>query len=131
MSEPKRISPMLDDIHMGAPISDHDGVRCYPAMKENSDNTYIVKVISIPASQVQLDALLLTGAYQDPGAAMDYFQELADGVVAEAKVLKKLSKLEGFLPYDSWQVVPMDNNQLGYEIYLPNAGWFHNRRVHQ
>ena len=118
MSEPKRISPLLDDVHMGAPISDHDGVRCYPAMKENSDNKYIVKVISIPASQVQLDALLLTGAYDDPGAAMDYFQELADGVVAEAKILKKLSKLEGFLPYDSWQVEPMDNNQLGYEIYL-------------
>ena len=118
MSEPKRVSPLLDEFHMGAPISDHDGVRCYPAMKENSDNKYIVKVISIPASQVQLDALLLTGAYDDPGAAMDYFQELADGVVAEAKILKKLAKLEGFLPYDSWQVEPMDNNQLGYEIYL-------------
>ena len=121
MSEPKIISPMLDGFHMGAPISDHDGVRCYPAMQENSDNKYIVKVISIPASQVQLDALLLTGAYDDPGAAMDYFQELADGVAAEAKILKKLSKLEGFLAYDSWQVVPMDDNQLGYEVYLVSS----------
>ncbi len=118
MSEPKLISPMLDGFHMGAPISDHDGVRCCPAMKENSDNKYIVKIISIPASQVQLDALLLTGAYDDPASAMDYFQELADGVAAEAKILKKLSKLEGFLPYDNWQVEPMDNNQLGYDIYL-------------
>lgn len=118
MSEPRLISPMLDGFHMGAPISDHDGVRCCPAMKENSENKYIVKIISIPASQVQLDALLLTGAYDDPASAMDYFRELSDGVVAEAQMLKKLSKLEGFLPYDSWQVEPMENNQLGYEVYL-------------
>ena len=118
MSEPKLISPMLDGFIIGAPISDHDGVRCYPAMKEDSDNKYILKVISIPASQVQLDALLLTGAYSDPGSAMDYFTELAEGVVKEATLLKKLAKLEGFLPYDSWQVEPMEDNRLGYNIYL-------------
>ena len=116
--EPKPISPMLDGFIFGAPISDHDGVRCYPAMKENSDNKYIVKVISVPASQVQLDALLLTGAYDDPGSAMDYFKELTDGVAEEAQLLKKLAKLEGFLPYDNWQIVPMEDNQLGYNIYL-------------
>lgn len=118
MSEPKLISPMLDGFVMGAAISDHDGVRCYPAMQENSDNKYIVKVISVPASQVQLDALLLTGAYTDSGSAMDYFKEQADGVEKEAQLLKRLAKLEGYLPYDNWQVEPMVDNRLGYEIYL-------------
>lgn len=118
MFEPKLISPMLDGFYTGGAISDHNGVRCYPAMKENSDNKYILKVISVPASQEQLDALLLTGAYDDPAAAMDYFKELADGVDKEAQLLKKLAKLEGFLPYDNWQIVPMDDNQLGYHIYL-------------
>ena len=118
MSEPKLISPLLDGFILGAPISDHDGVSCYPAIKENSENKYIVKVISVPASQVQLDALLLTGAYPDRGSAMDYFKSVADGVEAEAALLKKLAKLEGFLPYDEWQVVPMEDNRLGYDIYL-------------
>ena len=63
MSEPKLISPMLDDFAMGGPISDHHGVRCCPAMPNGSDKRYIVKVISIPASQVQLEAFLLTGIY--------------------------------------------------------------------
>ena len=121
MSEPKLISPLLDGFSMGSPISTHDGVVCYPAMKENSDNRYIVKKISIPASQVQLDALLLTGAYDDPGDAMDYFKSIADGVEKEAMLLNKLSRLEGFLPYDSWQVEPMDENRLGYEFYLVSA----------
>lgn len=118
MSEPKLVSPLLDGFIMGAPMSQHHGVCCCPAMKENSEDKYIVKIISVPASQSQLDALLLTGAYKDAAAAMEYFKELSDGIVAEAETLTKLSKLEGFVPFSDWQVVPMENNDLGYDIYL-------------
>lgn len=103
---------------MGNPMSDHDGVRCCPAMKENTDEKYIVKIISVPASQVQLDALLLTGAYKDPAEAMDYFKEVADSIAAEVETLNTLAKLEGFLPYEGCQIVPMEDGKLGYEIYL-------------
>ncbi len=118
MSDPKLISPLLDGFVMGAPISSHHGVRCCPAMKQDSDHKYIVKIISIPQSQTQLDALLLTGAYKDPADAMDYFKEIAEGIVAEAELLSKCAKLEGFLAYENWQVEPMEDNQLGYDIYL-------------
>ena len=118
MSEPKLVSPLLDGYIMGAPMSRHHGVTCCPAMKENSDDKYIVKVISVPASQSQLDALLLTGAYKDAAAAMEYFKEVSDGIIAEAQALTRLSKLEGFVPYSDWQTVPMENNDLGYDVYL-------------
>ncbi len=118
MSEPKLISPLLDGFSMGNPISNHDGVCCCPALKEKSEKRYIVKIISIPASQVQLDALLLTGAYPEPSAALDYFRELSEGVEKEAACLKNLSRLDGFLAYEGWQVVPMDQGQLGYQVYL-------------
>ena len=118
MSELKLVSPLLDGFVIGDAISDHDGVRCCPAMRENSDEKYIVKVISVPASQRQLDALLLTGAYKDAAAAAEYFKSLADDTVKEARLLQQLSKLEGFLSYEGWQIVPMGNNELGYDIYL-------------
>ena len=118
MSELKLISPMLDGFMMGDPISDHDGVRCCPAMREDSDDKYIVKIISVPASQKQLDALLLTGAYKDAGAATEYFKQLADETVKEVRLLQQLAKLEGFLPYEGWQVVPMEGSELGYDVYL-------------
>ena len=121
MSDQKLISPLLDGFTLGNPMSSRSGVRCYPAIKENTDKKYIVKVISIPASQVQLDALLLTGAYKDPGEAMDYFKEQTDGIVAEAEILQKLSRLEGFLPYEGWQVEPMENGLLGYRIFLVSS----------
>ena len=112
MSESNLISPLLDGFTIGNAISDHDGVRCCPAIKENTDKKYIVKIISVPASQVQLDALLLAGAYRDPADAMDYFRQIGEDILQEAELLKKLSKLDGFLPYEGWQ---MDLS--------PDTGW--------
>lgn len=118
MSEPKIISPLLDGFTLGTPISEHHGVVCYPAIKENTNKKYIVKMITVPASQAQFDALLLAGAYKDPGDAMEYFRETAEDLLKEAELLKKLSKLEGFLPYDGCQMEPITRRRLGYEVYL-------------
>lgn len=117
MSDPKLISPMLDNFQMGSPISDHDGVRCCPAMRKNSDEKYIVKIISVPASQTKMDALLLTGAYTDRSAALVYFRQLANGIVDEKKTLDHLAQLDGFLPFEDCQVVPKDDES-GYDVYL-------------
>lgn len=117
MSEPRLISPLLDGFVMGRAISEHNGVRCCPAMQNQSDNKYIIKIISIPASQVHTDALLLSGAYKDRAAVQAYYEELAGGVAKEAEVLQGLSKLEGFLAYENWQIVPMEN-ETGCDVYL-------------
>ena len=117
MSEPKLISPMLDDFDMGGPISDHDGVRCCPAMRKNSNEKYIVKIISVPASQTKMDALLLTGAYSDKAAALSYFKGLANGIADEKRILDNLSQLEGFVPFEACQIVPMEDES-GYDVYL-------------
>lgn len=118
MSDQKNISPLLDGFTLGAPISEHHGVICHPAIKENSNKKYIVKVISVPANQAQFDAMLLAGAYKDPGDAMEYFRKNGESILNEAELLKKLSRIEGFLPYDGWQMEPITRRRLGYEVYL-------------
>ena len=117
MSEPKLISPMLDDFVMGTPICEHGGVCCCPAIENETDDKYIVKIISTPASQTQLDALLLSGAYSSIEAADEYFRSLANEITKEVEFLDKLSQLEGFSPYTSQQLVPMDDGT-GYDVYL-------------
>lgn len=117
MSEPKLISPLLDGYIMGEPISDHHGVCCCPAIQEDTDERFIVKIISIPASQVQLDALLLTGAYSDREQALRYFEELALGVTGELDILGRLNKQEGFLPYLDHQTEQMEEG-VGYKVYM-------------
>ena len=117
MSDPKLISPMLDDIIMGGPISDHHGVQCCPAMRNETDEKFIVKVISIPATPTQMDALLLTGAYPDEPSALLYFKELADDVIDEVETLKQFSELEGFIPYSNYQLEAQESGK-GFDIYL-------------
>lgn len=120
MSEPKLISPLLDNFIMGDPINEHDGVRCCPAMERETDNKYIVKIISVPASQMQLEALLLSGAYSDSESALAYFRSLSENIVEEVNVLKKLSELEGFTPVEACQIQPMED-ETGFDVYLLSA----------
>jgi len=117
LSEPKLISPLLTDYIMGEALSEHHGVRCCPALHKESERKYIVKIISIPASQVQLEALLLAGACKDQEDALHYFQELADATAQEADLLQRLSRMEGFSSYEGWQVVPMEDG-VGFDVYL-------------
>ncbi len=118
MSEPKLISPMLDNFVIGDPFSDSNGVRCCPAMENDSNDKYIVKIVSTPASQSRVDALLLSGAYSDKESVLAYFKTISDGIVQEAETLQKLSQMEGFLSFKSWQTVPMDEDECGFDVYL-------------
>lgn len=120
MSVPQLISPLLDGFIMGDPISDHHGVRCCPAMHLETEKKYIVKVISVPASNTKLAALLLAGAFPDRAAALAYFEGLAGDLVEEASLLQKLSRYEGFVSYEDWQLVPMEDGD-GFDVYLLGA----------
>lgn len=117
LSEVKRVSPLLDDLMIGDAISEHHGVRCYPAMHGDTEDKYIVKVISHPSTEAKLDALLLTGAYPDVASALRYFKELSDGVLEEVDILRQLSELEGFLPYDAYQQELYEDEKC-VEVYL-------------
>lgn len=118
MFELKNISPLLDGFSVGNPISEHHGILCCPAVKENTDRKFILKIISVPATQAQLDALLLAGAYKDPADAMDYYRGIGEDILAEAELLKKLSRLDGFLAYEGWQMEPITRRRLGYQVFL-------------
>lgn len=118
MPEELTVSPLLDGFHLGTPVNDHFGVCCYPALREDTQRKYIVKVISVPASQTQLDALLITGAYQNSAEAAEYYHTLAEDIVAQYDHLGKLSQVEGFLPYEGCQLEPMRKGRTGYQVYL-------------
>ena len=117
MSAPKLYLPMLDGLMLGEAMSDHNGVRCYPAIRHSNQEKYIVKVISVPASQVQLDALLLTGAFPSRESALEYYMDVARDMLRETDILRQLSHQEGFIPYLDAQIVSNDDFT-GYEVYL-------------
>jgi len=113
----KRISPLLDNYIIGDPISDHHGICCCPAMNKENDSKYIVKIISIPASQTQVEALLLTGAVENREAAAKYYEERANDLMHEIEILQQLSRQEGFLPCSGYQIVPKED-EIGFDVYI-------------
>ncbi len=117
MHDIKQISPLLDNYIIGEPMSDHHGINCCPAINKENENRYILKIISVPASQTQLDALLLTGAVDSPEAAMEYFEKRANDYIQEIDILNNLSRFEGFLPCSGYQTVPKDQGT-GFDIYI-------------
>lgn len=117
MSEPKLISPLLDNFIMGEPISDLHGVRVCPAMRQDTEAKYIVKIISSPATSAQLDALLLSGAYTDRTEALAYYKQVADSIMQETEILDKLSTLDGFVSYKGCQQIESEDAS-GYDVYL-------------
>lgn len=117
MSEPKLISPLLDNFNMGDPISDEKGIRCCPAIENETENRYIVKIISVPEDPSRLDALLLSGAYASKEDALSYYSTLAEDILNEAKLLEKLSQLDAFLSFDGCQIEPMEDGN-GFDVYL-------------
>lgn len=116
MPDKNSISPLLDGLRVGNPIGSHFGAVCYPALEASTGDRYIVKSLSIPQSQAQVDALLITGACKNTAEANAYFRKLADETEAEAALLKKLSAHDGFLAFDGCQTVPSENG--GYCVYL-------------
>ena len=117
MSDPKLRCPMLEHYTMGEAISGHNGVVCYPAMRENSEDRYIVKIISLPASPVQRTALLLSGAYATEEEVLHYYRSLAEEILQEVRWINELGALEGFVPFLEGQILEKENGE-GYEVCL-------------
>ena len=117
MSDPKRISPMLDNFAMGEAFSDRNGIRCCPAMNNDTGDKYIVKIISSPASETQLEAMMLSGAFSNKEDAIAYYRNITEEIENEAQILKSLAQMEGYIPYVDSQIVPMDDDA-GFDLYL-------------
>lgn len=108
---------MLSGLIVGDAISSHDGVHCFPAIRRGTEEKYILKIISIPASSSKLEALLLAGAVPNKEAARVYFKDLAKDVLRQADFLRDMSQQEGFVAYLDSHMVPTDD-KTGYEVYL-------------
>jgi len=116
--------PEFDDIGVipqslavGEPLRDRHGICCRPALHPKTDGRYALKTISFPASQVQLEALLLAGVVSNERKAQDYFEKQADTLVQEVALLDKLSKMEGFLPFQATQTAKKREG-VGCEVHL-------------
>ena len=77
LPDAKTVSPLLDEFSLGKPFSSHNGITCCPAIHTVTKEKFILKQISIPESQIQVDGMLLTGACAHRTGAQLYYEGLA------------------------------------------------------
>ena len=117
MSAPRLVSPILDGFQLNETISYRSGSVCCAVTEERSGVQFVTKVLSLPASDSQMDALLMTGAFSNRADANTYFKEQARSVLNEAKAMRHMATLGGFMDFDSVQVVPAESG-CGFDIYM-------------
>ena len=122
-----KVSPLLDAMEVGECFAQHDGAACYRILHPESGREFVLKHISVPAGEEQVEALLLTGAYASQEEADAYYRKEAEALVREAENRKKLLDCPYILPflgvqmekkpgvgYDVYAVLPKRNSLEGY-----------------
>ena len=110
-----KVSPLLDAMEVGECFASHDGASCYRILHPESGREFVLKHISVPANQEQVEALLLTGAYASRGEADAYYRKEAEGLVREAEARKKLLDCPYILPFLGVQMEKKEG--VGYDVY--------------
>ena len=118
LPDAKTVSPLLDEFSLGKPFSSHNGITCCPAIHTVTKEKFILKQISIPESQIQVDAMLLTGACADRNAAQLYYDGLAKALEAEIHVLADLAQTRGFVPFYNCQTTPKADGEVGVDVWV-------------
>ena len=110
-----KVSPLLDAMEVGECFARHDGESCYLIHHPESGRVFVLKHISIPATESQVEALLLTGAYANEEEADAYYRKEAEALVQEAEARKRLLDCPFILPFLG---VQMEKKQgVGYDVY--------------
>ena len=110
-----KISPLLDAMEVGECFSSHGGASCYWLRHPGSGREFVLKHISVPAGEEQVEALLLTGAYSDEAEADAYYRKEAEALVREAENRKKLLDCPYILPFLGVQMEKKEG--VGYDVY--------------
>ena len=117
MSELKMISPLLDHMQVEKESAGHNGSTCYTLRQKTTGERFILKRISVPASDSQVRALILSGAYADESAVHAYYGRVAENIRAELEQGKKLAASGCYAGALGYQVEPKESG-VGYDVYI-------------
>ncbi len=117
LPELKLIAPLLSNMEVVQCISVRGGTSVYIVRSTKTNTTYILKHISVPESQKQVDALLFTGAAATTEDAQKYYEQVVSDYQSELEQLEALSASSNIESYRSYQIVPKED-AVGYDVYL-------------
>ena len=117
LAELKLVSPLLSNMEVVSCISARGAVSVYLVKSTKTAQTYILKHISVPESQKQVDALLFTGAASSTEDAQKYYEQVVTDYREELETLEQLAASPNLDCFRSYQIEPKEDG-VGFDIYL-------------
>lgn len=116
MSELKPVSPLLDGMEIVRCLADNGASRLY-LLRHAGGEAFILKQISIPESQTQVEALLITGAAANEEEALHYYEQRVADYEDSLKALAPLRGSSNCATYLGYQVCAREEG-IGFELSL-------------
>ena len=117
MTEIQLNTELMTNMEIVDCLSRRGGTTVYSVKSTKSEQLYVLKHISVPESQRQVDALILTGAAADAEAAQAYYQQVVTDYQAELEQLEALSNSPNLGSFRSYEIKPKEEG-VGFDVYL-------------
>ena len=98
-------------------LSRRGGTAVYSVKSTRSEQLYILKHISVPESQKQVEALIFSGAAADNAAAQEYYQQVVADYQAELELMETLSNSPNLDCFRSYEIRPKEDG-VGFDVFL-------------
>ncbi len=117
MSDFNSISPLLDNLTEERILSSHPGSTCRLMRNSKTEESFVLKQLSVPASDCQIRALILSGAYPDEAAVHEYYTRVVKEIEHELTIGTQLAAASAYAAAIGMQSVPKDTG-IGYDVYI-------------
>ncbi len=117
MSEMNLNTTLLNNMEIMSCLGRKGGSSVYLVRSSKSDHFYVLKHISVPESQRQVEALLFTGAAEDDASAQAYYQQLVSDYQKELEQMQTLSGSPNLDCFRSYEIKPKEEG-IGFDVFL-------------
>lgn len=120
MSDLLMVSPLLDGYTVEKTVMTQRDRTWYSVRHTASGECFVLKHLSVPASDAQIRALILSGIYENEHDVLAYYTALVSDIKRELDLGKKLSDTGCFAGAVDYQIVQKTDG-IGYDIYILQA----------
>lgn len=117
MAEFELNTALLTNMEVQECLGRRGGTSVYSVKSTRSDQLYVLKHISVPESQKQVEALILTGAAADSESAQAYYQQVVADYQAELEQMEALANSPNLDAFRSYEIRPKEDG-VGFDVFL-------------
>lgn len=117
MSDLLMVSPLLDGYTVEKTVMTQRDRTWYSVRHTETGECFVLKHLSVPASDAQVRALILSGIYENEHDVLAYYTALVSDIKRELDLGKTLSETGCFAGATDYQIVQKTDG-IGYDIYI-------------